>query len=226
MNKPTAIVVGADKGGVGKTMMTRIILDYIKEKSVTGNIKVFDTEHPKGILNRFYPEAQVVDLNNVNDQMKVLDNLADSTSIIDIRAGLLSPALKTFTDIGLLDAVRKEEIALVVFHVLGPNIASLNEVIDTMRIVQGAKYFLVKNYINDAEFFEWDAAITNVLSMVKSISIPQLNAKAGAFIDQEAVPFSTFINSPGNSFTLRGHARHWREQVFGELDRIGLREMI
>jgi dethiobiotin synthetase len=226
MKKPTAIMVGADKGGVGKTMMTRIILDYIKQKSVTGTIKVFDTEYPKGILNRFYPESTIVDLNNIKDQMRVLDNLNDAVSIIDIRAGLLSPALKNFSEIGLLDAVKKEEIGLVIFHVLGSNIASLNEVIETMRTVQGAKYFLVKNHMNDAEFFEWDVAISNALSLAPSINIPQLNGMAAEHIDQAAVPFSTFIDGSGNSFVLRGKARHWREQVFAELDRIGFKEMV
>ena len=48
MTKPAVILVGADKGGVGKTTISRALLDYF----VVHNIptRAFDTEAPKGTL--------------------------------------------------------------------------------------------------------------------------------------------------------------------------------
>ncbi|HYJ89410.1 MAG TPA: hypothetical protein VEW46_25335, partial [Pyrinomonadaceae bacterium] len=66
---PAVILVGADKGGVGKTTISRALLDYF----VVHNIptRAFDTEAPKGTLRRFHPDiTKVVDISSTADQMK------------------------------------------------------------------------------------------------------------------------------------------------------------
>ena len=92
------------------------------------------------------------------DQMKIFDTLNTakaSVTVIDVRAGLMSSALASLRDIGFLDAAKKGQITFAVFHILGPSIASL-EIAETARFMSGAKYFLVKNFINNTSFFEWD----------------------------------------------------------------------
>src|SRR3990170_6290076 len=70
--KPTLIVVGADKGGVGKTTLCRALLDYLGRRNILA--RAFDAEHPRGTLKRFYPGiTEVVDIYDVADQMKILD---------------------------------------------------------------------------------------------------------------------------------------------------------
>src|SRR6516165_12254288 len=46
MAKPAVIVVGADKGGVGKTTVSRTLLDYFSANNVA--TRAFDTESPRG----------------------------------------------------------------------------------------------------------------------------------------------------------------------------------
>jgi len=60
MAKPVVIVVGADKGGVGKTTVSRTLLDYFSANNVA--TRAFDTESPRGTLKRFHPEiTEIVD---------------------------------------------------------------------------------------------------------------------------------------------------------------------
>jgi MinD superfamily P-loop ATPase len=60
MAKPALILVGADKGGVGKTTVARTLLDYFTAHQVA--TRAFDTEMPKGTLKRFHREvSEVVD---------------------------------------------------------------------------------------------------------------------------------------------------------------------
>lgn len=96
MAKPALILVGADKGGVGKTTVARTLLDYFSAHHVP--TRAFDSEAPKGTLKRFHSEvAEVVDATAVTDQMRIIDTLSttDSTvTIVDVRAGLLSPTLR------------------------------------------------------------------------------------------------------------------------------------
>jgi len=60
MAKPALILVGADKGGVGKTTVARTLLDYFTAHNVP--TRTFDTETPKGTLKRFHRNvSEVVD---------------------------------------------------------------------------------------------------------------------------------------------------------------------
>src|SRR6476660_7094639 len=98
MAKPAVVVVGADKGGVGKTTVSRTLLDYFSAKNVP--TRVFYTEAPRGTLERFHPElTEIVDMTTTADQMKIFDtlNAGPSVTVIDVRAGLLSPALASIS---------------------------------------------------------------------------------------------------------------------------------
>src|SRR5947209_2419589 len=106
MAKPVVIVVGADKGGVGKTTVSRTLLDYFSANSVP--TRAFDTEFPRGTLKRFHPElTEIVDMTTTSDQMKIFDTLnaaSPSVTVIDVRAGLLSPSIASLRDIVFHDA--------------------------------------------------------------------------------------------------------------------------
>ena len=93
MAKPTLILVGADKGGVGKTTVARTLLDYFTAHHV--QTRAFDTEVPKGTLKRFHREvSEVVDDTAVADQMRIIDTRRTTDAAVtvsDVRAVLMSP---------------------------------------------------------------------------------------------------------------------------------------
>ena len=236
--KPAVILVGADKGGVGKTTVTRTLLDYFVAHNVP--TRAFDTESPRGTLKRFHPDVtQVVDVTTIPDQMKIFDTLADAdakVTVIDVRAGLLSSTLQALRDIGFLDIVKKGQVTFAVFHILGPSIASLDEIAETAAFVGDAKYFLVKNHINNTSFFEWDpATYDSYFHKIKDaveINIPHLNEMACEQVEVASVPFLTFVankaaggDAASYSFVLRGYVRHWLGNVWGEYDRVKLTDI-
>jgi hypothetical protein len=147
--KPVVLLIGADKGGVGKTTIARTVLDYLNARNTPA--RAFDSEFPRGTLKRFHPKvSEVIDLETAADQIKVIDTLATSdvkVSIVDVRAGLLSDALKTFAQVGFFDLVDAGEFNFILFHVIGPSIASLEEIGEIRPYVAGRDYFLVKNFI-------------------------------------------------------------------------------
>ena len=239
MAKPTVIIVGADKGGVGKTTVARTLLDYFIAHQIPA--RAFDTEAPRGTLKRFHPDTtDIVDINLVADQMRIFDTLnsADApVTLIDVRAGLMAQTLRALRDFGFIDAARKGQITFAVFHILGPTIASLDEIADTAAVLGDARYFLVKNFINNTHFFQWDEAThSNYFKKVKNaveITIPKLNEMATEQVELASVPFVTFIaNKKQNgdpaaySFVLRGYVRHWLGNVWAEYDRIRLTDIV
>jgi hypothetical protein len=237
MAKPAVIIVGADKGGVGKTTVMRTLLDYFLARKVP--TRAFDTESPKGTLKRFHPDVtDVVDVTQIPDQMQIFDTLSENAvTLIDVRAGLLSPTLTSLRNIGFIDAAKKGQIALSIFHVLGPSIASLDEIVETSDVANDVRYFLVKNFINNTHFFEWDQATYNsYFKRIKDaveITIPKLNEMACEQVELASVPFLTFIankkatgEAAAYSFVLRGYVRHWLGNVWAEYDRIKLVDIV
>ena len=74
---PALIVVGADKGGVGKTTVSRLLLDYLASRKTPA--RAFDAEHPRGTLARFHGDTtEIVDLTQTADQMKIIDTLENA----------------------------------------------------------------------------------------------------------------------------------------------------
>src|SRR6516165_5813490 len=239
MTKPAVVLIGGDKGGVGKTTVARTLLDYFVRQQL--RVRAFDTEVPRGTLKRFHPDVtDVVDINHVPDQMRIFDtvNSTDAAvTLIDVRAGLMSPTLKALRDIGFIEAAKKGQITFVLFHILGPSIASLDEINETAAYLGDARYFMVKNFINNTHFFEWDEAThSSYFKQVKDaveVVIPKLNEMATEQVELASVPYLTFVankkqgGEPASySFVLRGYVRHWLGRVWAEYDRINLAEIV
>ena len=238
MANPTVILVGADKGGVGKTTIARALLDYFQAHNIAA--RAFDTESPRGTLRRFFPAiTEVVDMTAVPDQMKIFDTLGpdNQVTLIDVRAGLLSRTLRSLREIGFIEATKKAQITFAVFHILGPSISSLDEIAETAGYAADGHYFLVKNFINNTSFFEWDPAtyqgyFRKVRTAVE-INIPKLDEMACEQVELASIPFFTFVSNrtasgeqAQYSFVLRGYVRHWLGQVWGEFDRIKLNDIV
>ena len=233
--KPMVIMIGADKGGTGKTTIARTLLDYFAARNTLA--RAFDSEFPRGTLKRFHPGVtEIVNITVAPDQMKMIDTLASSpvrVSVIDVRAGLLSPTLRTFTEIGFFDLVRAGELNFALFHVVGPSLASLDEISDVLPYAGDHNYIVVKNFINETSYFEWHPTIykdySNLVKDAPEINIPKLNEMAYEQVELTGVPFSTFVadktldNQPADySLVLRGYVRTWLNQVQAEYDRVGL----
>jgi hypothetical protein len=231
--KPTVILVGADKGGVGKTTITRTLLDYLAMKHVPR--RAFDTEAPKGALKRFHPDiTEIVDVTAARDQMKIFDTInAGEVTVIDVRAGLLTATLTALREIGFLEASQKGDFNFALFHILGPTVGSLEEIAETSTYLEGAQHFLVKNFINSTSFFEWDPATYrsyfSKIDGAKEIAVPRLNELACEQVELAAIPFASFVanrlpdgRDAAFSFVLRGYVRHWLNHVWSEYDRVAL----
>lgn len=231
----TLILVGADKGGVGKTTTSRALLDFLARKNVL--TRAFDTENPRGTLHRFYPGiTRIIDLQNVADQMQLLDTIEGApvdVTVVDLKAGNLSSALQIFSQIGVLDAAAAGEFNLGLVHVVGPSIASLDEMNEVAEYTRNMSYVVARNFINETNFFEWDDQTYQKyfaqLQDAREIEIPKLNEMAYEQVDLAGATFSDFVanrsaaGAPEKfSFVLRGYVRKWQSDLDGELESLQL----
>jgi hypothetical protein len=221
--KPAVILVGADKGGVGKTTVARLLIEYLIAHEVP--VRAFDTEWPRGTLKRFHPDiTDIVNMTETSDQMRVIDTLDDAplANVLDVRAGQLGVILGSLKSMGFLDAARTGEFAFLLFHILGSSVASLQEIAETAPLAADGEYFLVKNFIGGNTFFEWDPSTSRTYfsraRSAKEIIVPKLDHLAFEQVDHAGVPFQRFVEDRSNSFVLRGYVRTWLDTVWGEFD--------
>lgn len=220
MPVPNVVIVGADKGGVGKTMVSRALIDYYAAKNLT--CRAFDTETPRGILKRFHPtKTEVVDLTKSDGQMRVFDTLKTAQiTLIDVRAGLLSPTIATLAETGFLDGIKEGRLKITVVHVIGGTQASFDEIAATSRIIAGATHVLAVNHINDATFSGLTDRMKSACS--RSIEIGKLNELAADHVDAAGISFDGFIANENNSAVMRGYLKAWLRRSFQQFDDAGL----
>lgn len=217
MTSPLIVIVGADKGGVGKTTLSRVVLDYAAAHAAP--TRAFDTEPGDGALRRFFPATEPLNVDTVPGQMRLVDAAnAEAVTVVDCRAGLLTPIMRAFQRINLLDDVRNGVLRLLVLHVVGPTVSSGREVEEVLAGFSGARVVHVRNRINsDAQF----APIGGL-----SIDIPNLDETTSEAVDQLGVSFAKFRIDPKQSRVSRGYVGAWLDDCFAALDQSGLGAML
>jgi hypothetical protein len=209
---PVVYIVGADKGGVGKTTIARTLMDYFESNGIEH--RAFDTETPNGVLKRFFPDkTQIVDLADSEGHMQIFDTLGAAITVIDIRAGLLSPTLKLLNEIGFLDPAK---CRIVVLHVLGNSQASIGEVKSITESIASSRYVAIANHVTETKF----------AFPAGALDIPMLNARASESVDAASMSFMSYINSDGASSVLRGYVKFWLGLVFQQFDAAKLRQEV
>jgi hypothetical protein len=225
---PLVILIGADKGGVGKTTVARVTADYLQTRGASA--RTFDTELGRGDLVRFAPAADVVDIATTRGQMAIFDTLAGVT-LVDIRAGEFSKTLRSLDEAKLLDDVRSGALNLALLHVIGTNERSLGEVGETAEIIGGGtRHFVVKNFINEGDFSELEKDgrfATQMRQMERAtVVVPHLTANACDVLQTLGLSFDAFARDFSQSRMLRGYVRSWLDRVWSDFDRVGLGDLV
>ena len=119
---------------------------------------------------------------------------------------------------------------LALLHVIGPSAGSLREIAETAAAIGGGvRHFLVKNYVNESGFSEWekDSRFAAVLKAAEphTVTVPHLVDRACTEVQLVGGSFEAFANDR-KSKMLAGYVRKWLGSVFAEFDRVGLGEMI
>lgn len=220
---PSIILVGADAGGVGKSTAARALIDYYRAKGAP--VRAIDTEvDAGGVLRRFVPNAELVDIATVPGQVRMFDIASDGMVVVDVRAGLLSTVLRALAETGLMTEARAGTLKLVVLHVIAATVTSTREISDLVEKVRGARYIIVRNHRHaDAIFDKIGDGLAEAV-----IDIPNLNETATAAIDTADASFLDFASRKPDGHgdvphrVLSGYTRAWLDRVFAEYERAGL----
>ena len=113
-------LIGGEKGGVGKSMVSRLLAQYFIDNEIP--FVGYDTDRSHGSLMRFYSDYALPAL---VDKYEALDRIVESAVeypgrrvLVDLAAQTHDPLVKWMDESGVLDMADLSGIALHYWHVM------------------------------------------------------------------------------------------------------------
>jgi hypothetical protein len=220
----TVHLVGGEKGGVGKSVVARLIAQNFIDRALP--FVALDADGSHGALVRFYRDyARPIDLTRVEstDQIMELATETERRVLVDLPAQSERMLSKWIAEGGILDLARETEVKVVFWHVMDDgkdSVATLERLLD--RHDKAAHYCIVKNLGrgNDFSLFDASAARSKADALGATVvELPELNASVMQKIDRHDASFWAAVHNPGfagGSFSRmdRQRIRVWLESVF------------
>jgi hypothetical protein len=221
-------LVGGEKGGVGKSMMSRLLAQYFidQQSPFTG----FDTDRSHGSLMRFYAEFASPIL---VDRYEALDQIIEAAVeqpgqriLVDLAAQTHEPLVKWMDESGVLDMADLSGVALSYWHVMDSgrdSVELLGRLFD--HFGQRVNYVLVRNQLRGDDFsqLERSGQLERARGLgAKVIDLRRLHDSVVQKIDARNASFwqarnGANIDGPGLGVMERQRLKMWMGHAFGEI---------
>ena len=225
--------VGGEKGGVGKSLVARVLAQYMIDRNIP--FLGFDTDRSHGALLRFYAGyASPVVLDRIEALDTVIESAIDLPErriLVDLAAQTHDALAKWMDDAGVLGLAGESDLTLHYWHVMD----SGKDSVDLLRRLldgfgNGLGYVLVRNQVrgNDFEVLEQSGEQARAQQLgAKVITVKHLHNGVLNKIDAAS---SSFWRAQGaadrESTTLglmdRQRLKMWLRDVYREIDNVGV----
>jgi len=206
--------IGGEKGGVGKSVVARIMAQYMIDSNIP--FIGFDTDRSHGALLRFYTDYASPTIIDDYQSLDVIVETAvakpEQRILVDL-AAQTHHLLSTWIDeSGVLELAQEEGINMVYWNVMDSGKDSV-ELLSKLLDHYGVKlnYVLVQNQLRDETFklLEFSGVKDRALDMgAKVMTVKRLHT-----------PIMTKIDGNNSSFWAARHRDYDNVNVLGLLDR-------
>lgn len=225
-------LIGGEKGGVGKSVVARLLAQYWLDRSKP--FISFDTDRSHGALLRYYSDfAEPIEISKVEDLDKIIEASAppDARVLVDL-AAQTERDLHAWIEAGdVLELAREQGIRLVLWHVMDDGKDSVSVLSRLLqRYGDRANYVVVLNKGRGKDFrlfHESDAAASVNRLAAPLLEIPALHASTMQKIDRLDKSFWSAINNhsgPEESLGMmeRQRLKVWLRESYGHFERLGV----
>jgi len=222
--------IGGEKGGVGKSVVARVLAQYFidNELPFTG----FDTDRSHTTFTRFYQGyASPV----IVDRFEGLDAIAQAlvehtgettpSIIVDLAAQTTSPVARWIKESDLLTLMAEMGITVNLWHIADPgkdSVDLLDRLIETYG--EGPNYIVVKNEGRGSDFYQLDhsEALQKALSKgAHVVSLGQLHESSMRKIDRQDTSFWAAVHQTSGPEALglleRQRVKSWLKKSYETL---------
>lgn len=203
----TVHFVGGEKGGVGKSVVSRLLCQYCVDNGQP--FAAVDADASHGALMRYYGEySQPVDLESFDSADHIMDRALGSERVVlvDLPAQS-SRLLRRWLDSGdVLNFAREMGVRLHFWHVTDGGFDSVNELENAFaHFGASMKFVVVRNHGRSVDFSQFDespvvARLKEVGGLV--IDLPLLHAATMYKIDKKGSSFWAAMNSLDDTLAL------------------------
>jgi hypothetical protein len=226
-------LIGGEKGGVGKSVVARLVAQYWLDRAKP--FSAFDTDRSHGALLRYYREfSQPIEISKVEDLDRLIEAclVPDARVVVDL-AAQTERALHDWIDSGeVLTFAREQGIRLVLWHVMDDGKDSVSVLSHLLQhFGDRASYIVVlnKGRGDDFSLFQQSDAAASVSRLgVPIFNLPALHSGTMRKIDRLDKSFWSAVNhqngaTEGNLGVMeRQRLKFWLRQSYAELERLGL----
>jgi hypothetical protein len=227
--------IGGEKGGVGKSVVARLLVQWAIDKELP--FLAVDADESHGALLRHYSTySRGVDLARPEsaDEIMSLALDADRRVIVDLPAQSDRLVAAWLSEAGVLDLAQESSVDVVFWHVMDDgkdSISTLGRLLErpVAKARSNVRFVIVENLGRGKEFSLFDRspvrAAANAAGAV-TIQIPELYAPAMRKMDRSDCSFWAAINNhefAADLFTRmdRQRIKAWMVHVYDQLGRLG-----
>lgn len=222
--------IGGEKGGVGKSVVARLLAQYWIDRALP--FAGIDSDASHGALLRHYGDySQFVDLRSNDGADQILDRAlgADRRVLVDLPAQSAQALDAWLSEANVLSLARELGAAITFWHVSDGGFASVMQLDKALdRYSNQVSHVVVRNQARSKDFSQLEA----------SPAMEKLRALGGAVIDLPELAASAMykIDSGGLSYWAGAHVTEgdsalkplereriklWLGRAYAELDKLG-----
>ncbi len=226
-------LIGGEKGGVGKSVLSRVLAQYCIDREIP--LRGFDSDRSHSSFMRFYADyAEHVGLENFEslDRLAEAALLGSNTQVIVDLAAQSSTSLRTWMDdTGVLELLHDAEVPVNCWHILDDgrdSLAMLGRLLEDFQ--DQVQYVIVLNHGRGARFDAFHASEEKARALelgAKILEIPKLHEGSMRQVDHSNSSFWAAIHTTDDAKPLLGlldrqRVKIWLKKVYAEFDSLHL----
>jgi len=225
--------IGGEKGGVGKSVVARVVAQYMIDNNMP--FLGFDTDRSHGSLLRFYSDyASPV----IADSYESLDTIIESATeqpdkrvLVDLAAQTHGPLVKWMDESGVLEMAGDLGLTLTYWHVMDSGKDSVDLLKKLMdRFGSRLNYVIVLNQLRGEEFDILEQSGEKLRARefgAKFVTLKKLHEGVITKIDAGSTSFwaakhKSESDVKGLGLLERQRVKYWLKNAYEEIDRVAV----
>jgi len=221
--------IGGEKGGVGKSVVARLLAQYCIDHKIP--YCAFDGDASHGAMLRYYGDAsRPVSVHDLASLDAIFEEALDSDTrvLIDLPAQANRPLEEWMASGDVLELARESGVPVQLWHVTDGGYDSV-QLLGRLAETHGkdAGYVVARNHGRTRSFQQLDESET--LAAVRAlggrvVDIPELHSTAMYQLDRHSSSFWAAVNDDESPFRLsamdRRRVRKWLQQCYEQFEQL------